>query len=323
MPDSTFAGAYRVRSLIGQGAMGSVYEVEDLSHGDRHALKVMSSDLVADPRFCERFVQEAGIGSTIDSAYVVRVSASGVDEASGLPWMAMELLDGEDLQKFLESQSLATTALKHRLVHQLFDALAAAHRAGVVHRDLKPENLFVVREQAGEVHLKVLDFGVAKVLRDATLGGTTPGLGTPLWAAPEQAKEGQKIRASADVWALGLIVFRLLSGKIFWLGMNRSGANSYDLAIEVLRSPIPLASERARELGCTEPQSEAFDEWFTRCVSRDPSARFADAEQAYEALKPIIQDGAASGPSGRPSFHLVAIVSLVLGGLLAAGWAFW
>lgn len=320
MPESTFAGAYRVVGLVGQGAMGVVYEVKDLERGDSLALKLMSSDLVADPRFCERFVQEAGIGSRIDSPYVVQVHASGVDADSGLPWMAMELLSGQDLEHFLQDDPGLPVEAKGQLIDQLFDALAAAHRVNVVHRDLKPENLFVERRDDGQLVLKVLDFGVAKVIRDATLGGTTPGLGTPLWAAPEQAKEGQKIRASADVWALGLLVFRILFGKIFWLGMHQSGASSYDLAIEVLRSPIPAASERARELGVAEPVPEGFDAWFARCVCRDPSGRFEDAAAAYEALAPLLATP-RSALARRPGLGVVLVVSLILGGLAAAAWA--
>jgi serine/threonine-protein kinase len=298
----TFAGRYRVEGFVGQGAMGSVYRVVDTTNGEARALKVMSADIATAPDFLERFLLEAKIGETIQSEHVVRVFDSGSDDKTKLPYFAMELLDGMDLHRLLEAGTELDAGLARAIVVQLFQAMRAAHVAKVVHRDLKPENLFIVMNDGAAPTLKVLDFGVAKVVREVTAGGTAPGLGTPLWAAPEQGKEGQVIRPSADVWALGLLTYRLLAGKIFWLAATERTANAFDLAVEMLRKPIPLASERSRQSGARD-LGKAFDAWFAQAVDRDPTARFADAGQAWDALEPILSDAApaSAAPSVDPS----------------------
>jgi len=280
----TFAGRYRVEGFLGQGAMGSVYRAVEIGTGEPRALKVMSADIANAPDFLERFLLEAKIGERIASDHVVRVFDSGSDDKSRLPYLAMELLEGTDLHRMIEGGAVLHADLGRELVAQLFQAMRAAHAANVVHRDLKPENLFLVTSTSGPPTLKVLDFGVAKVVRETTAGGTAPGLGTPLWAAPEQGKEGQNIRPSADVWALGLLTYRLLAGKIFWKGATAKTSNAFDLAIEMLREPIPLASERSREIGARD-LGPLFDAWFARAVDRDPTRRHRDAGEAWAALE--------------------------------------
>jgi serine/threonine protein kinase len=157
--------------------------------------------------------------------------------------------------------------------------------------------------------VRVLDFGVAKVVRDATLSGTMPGLGTPLWTAPEQGQEGT-VRPSADVWALGLLVFRVLTGRMFWRHAEDK-STAYDLAVELLRAPIPKASERTRELGSDVELPRGFDAWFARMVARDPAARFATAGEARDALAAIVPLRGA-GPPVRPRWRLVAAGALAL-----------
>lgn len=279
---SVFAERFRVGRLLGQGAMGVVYAVVDASNGRSAALKIMNGELSTDAGFAERFAREAAIGRTIGHENVVEVIDSGVDARHRLPWLAMELLEGEELGARLARGPIAPDAAR-AILEQLFAALAAAHAKNVVHRDLKPENVFLARARDELARVKVLDFGVAKVVREATLGGTAPGLGTPLWAAPEQAKPGA-IRPNADVWSLGLLAFQLLAGTPFWLAASRASASSLDLALEILKAPIPRASVRARELGVEARLPSGFDAWFARAVARDPAERFADARVAGDEL---------------------------------------
>jgi serine/threonine-protein kinase len=183
--------------------------------------------------------------------------------------------------------------------------MSRAHAANVVHRDLKPENLFLVERGPDQYPtLKVLDFGVAKVVRETTtMGGTKPGLGTPLWAAPEQANEGQAIRPSSDVWSLGLITYRLLAGKLYWKCASKPKTDVFEMAVEMLRAPLEKASVRSREIGAVDMGAE-FDAWFERAVTRDPKARFASAREAAEALFPIIDPIAGASifpPAPTPS----------------------
>ncbi len=296
--------------------MGAVYLAEDAATGERSALKVMSPEITSDARFVERFELEARVGERIASERVVRVFASGVDAESGLPWLAMEWLPGRDLGAALGAGPLAPEVARE-VIAQLFEAMAAAHAVGIVHRDLKPENVLVGEPEAEgrPPRVRVLDFGVAKIVHDATLSGTAPGLGTPLWTAPEQGREGATIRPSADVWALGLLVFRTLTGHLFWKHAGE-GSSAFELAVELLRAPVGPASVRARELGCEGALPDGFDAWFARAVARDPAARFASAGEARVALDAIYPLGARR--SDRATRTLVAatlaiVVAIAIG----------
>jgi serine/threonine protein kinase len=299
MPGSVFHDRYEVVRVVGQGAMGIVYEVRDRRTGRAAALKLMNQELASEARFVERFEAEAQLGQRVRSPHVAEVFDSGwTDGPVRQPFFAMELLSGETLEARLAREELSR-ALGVEVVRQLFRALSAAHRAAIVHRDLKPENLFLCDSEDGRVLLKVLDFGVAKVLRETTAGGTAPGLGTPLWTAPEQGKEGQTIRPAADVWALGLLTFRILVGAVYWRSSNQRGATAFDLAVEMLRAPIAPPSQRAAELG-RPGLGPGFDAWFLRAVDRDPAARFGDAGEAERALEPILAALTGATPSSPP-----------------------
>ncbi|MFO0617180.1 MAG: serine/threonine-protein kinase [Polyangiaceae bacterium] len=291
-PEEVFAKRFVIGAFIGQGSMGAVYRATDRQTGEPRALKVMSADLADDPGFVHRFMLEARVGARVESPHVVRVLLSGVDEATGLPYLAMELLVGMDLERRLASGRELERAEAAAVLRALFHAMSAAHRANIVHRDLKPENLFLADTPAGAT-LKVLDFGVAKVFKESTtVGGTKPGLGTPLWTAPEQGLSGQKIRPPSDVWALGLITYRLLAGKPYWVAASTPKASQFDLALEILKAPIAPASERSVRLGARD-LGPAFDAWFARCVNRDAARRYPNAGAAWEELEPIL--------AGRPS----------------------
>jgi serine/threonine protein kinase len=290
-PGTVFAGRYRVVRRLGHGAMAAVYLVEEADTGARRALKVMNRELSRDRRFAARFAQEAVIGRGIRSEHVVAVLDAGIDSERGLSYLVMEHLEGVDLERWLARRIVVSRAEAVAFLTQLFDAVGAAHAAAIVHRDLKPENVFVTT-RAGREFLTVLDFGVAKVVRAVTLSNTAPGLGSPLWTAPEQGESG-KVTPSADVWALGLIAFRLLAGRVFWKTIDDPHASQFDVAFELLRAPLPLASARARELGCDPDALPAgFDDWFACAVARDPAARFVDARPAWAALAPLLAPSA-------------------------------
>jgi len=289
MPDTVFAGDYRIVELLGIGAMAAVYLAEQLSTGTRRALKVMAADSLADPKGAERFEREARASGSIASDHVVRVAAAGSDESTGLLWIAMEYLPGCSLPRFLAENPVPDPLVIREIIEQLFHAIAAAHDAGIVHRDLKPENIFVAeaRRQGIAHDVKVLDFGIAKMLRAIDNKATAEGLGTPLWTAPEQARAGAEITPAADVWALGLIVFRLLTGKIYWKHMAAS-SSAVDLAREIVEAPLERASRRATELGSRLALPPAFDSWFAKAVTRKPTKRFQHAREAHTALMKVL-----------------------------------
>lgn len=285
LPTGTKVGGdFEVIRLLGAGGMGAVYLARQVSTGAPRALKVMLESHQKDPGFVRRFAQEAQIGAGIDSEHIVHVLSAGVDEALQLPWLAMEYLEGTTLGGAMASFGVPSETDATTLLEQLWHAVSAAHTARVVHRDLKPENLFLARSKSpGQPFtLKVLDFGIAKWFARGR-GETTVRLLSPLWAAPEQSIVGFKVGPQADVWALGLLVFWLFTGEVFWRIAEDSRASN----LEVLMNDIPAASRRAAELGCARVLPPSFDHWFSRCVAPDPAQRYADAASAAEDFRKL------------------------------------
>ena len=282
---SVFAKDFRVVRKLSEGGMGAVYVVEQLSTGRERALKLMHPELTADPALRAKFVQEARIGARVKSDHVVEVLAAGVDEATNVPFLVMELLEGEGLDARLARQ-IPTQDEAYAILEQLHHAVAAAHASGIVHRDLKPENVFLRRAKSadGAATVKVLDFGIAKVVEEARTTSNTGALGSPYWMAPEQTERSAPITPATDVWALGLIAFNVFSGKPFWKSANDGVASLTAFMRELVLEPIPLASVRAAELGALSRMPPEFDGWFARCVSREPGVRFANAGDAWTAL---------------------------------------
>ncbi|HTQ06462.1 MAG TPA: serine/threonine-protein kinase [Polyangiaceae bacterium] len=297
-----FASDFRVVRPLSKGGMGSVYVVEQLSTGLERALKLMHPELVRDARLRQRFEQEARIGGQIASDHITQVISAGVDPATGTPFLAMELLQGETLAERIGRHRAPLSEL-FEIFGQLCHGLGAAHARGIIHRDLKPENIFVaVPRQAGlPFFIKVLDFGIAKMTSTHGTGGTTTSMGTPLWMAPEQT-ENSRVGPPTDVWALGLIAFSILTQRLFWLRANQEDTTLPALMREILFEPLVPASQRAHEYGLTLEAEPAFDAWFARCVAREPQARFANATEAHAALVQwLSRPGAAPAPAWAPA----------------------
>jgi serine/threonine protein kinase len=282
-PNSIFAGQFRIVHLLSQGGFGSVYVAEQAPTGHQRALKVMHAELAQDPRTRERFIQEAQLSAHIESEHVAQVVAAGIDNATGVPWLAMELLHGRDLAALITSRGRIPVGEVFEILRQLGHALAAAHRKGIVHRDLKPENVFVAdaRRLDAAFTVKVLDFGIARWLREASSAASSAVLGSPLWMAPEQFDTSGQVSPATDVWALGLLAFMMLTGRVFW----RSAASMSLPALvgEVTTAAPVRASQRAAELGAPNTLPPNFDDWFARCTHPDVTQRFRDAAEATAA----------------------------------------
>ncbi len=263
---------YRPVRVIGQGGMGVVYEVEHLHTGHRFALKVLARQPGAS---VERFKREARAVSRIQSDHVVRVTDADVaPELGGAPFLVMDLLVGADLEGVAGDRPAAPADVVDWL-RQVARALAKAHEIGIVHRDLKPENIFLTRREDGSALVKLLDFGIAKMAAEGTsLTQSNSFLGTPGYMAPEQTdSRGPPVTSRSDLYALGLISFKLLVGRMYW----QAGSLS-QLFVQILTDPMPPPSERGSTLG------PAFDAWFFRACNRDPAHRFASALEQVEAL---------------------------------------
>ena len=311
-PGTLFANDFRVVRPLADGGMGSVYVVEQLSTGRERALKLMHPQFVADPANRRRFADEARAGSRIASDHVVEVIASGVDESSGVPWLAMELLEGETLFERVEKRGPVPPAEAYEILRQVCHALGAAHRSGLVHRDVKPENIFLAstRREGATVMVKVLDFGIAKVIQDAR-GTATGSMGTPLWMAPEQTEAHGIIGPPTDVWAIGLLAFYLLTGRVFWNAGNLAGTSVQVMMREMLFGPIPSASMRAAEFGVASLVPATFDAWFAQAVHRDSAQRFADAGVAAQTLEAALHGRAPARTVPIPASEAASVPSTV------------
>ncbi|TMA33515.1 MAG: serine/threonine protein kinase [Deltaproteobacteria bacterium] len=255
---------FRILKPLAAGGMGAVYLVEQLSTGRERALKIMHPQFVKSPDSRARFTQEAKVGARIRSDHVVEVVSAGVDDDTGIPWLAMELLDGEELAKRIQRKKFLPPSETLEIFRQLCHALGEAHKNGLVHRDLKPQNIFMARSRRqGEAFtVKILDFGVAKLVQEQQgEGDATKPVGTPRWMAPEQSDQGAAIRPATDVWALGLIAFNCLTGKFYWRtaslaagggdGRERSAAARFRRVVQPLRRsrPQPALPGRERRAG--------------------------------------------------------------------------
>jgi protein-disulfide isomerase/tRNA A-37 threonylcarbamoyl transferase component Bud32 len=298
-PGTLFAGDYRVERRLKTGGMGTVFVAKQESTGQLRAVKLMHAMLVGDDKHRARFVQEAKVAGRIKSDHVVQTIAAGIDAATGIPWIAMELLEGEDLAARLQRQGPLAAAEVRDVLEQLCDALSDAHAAGVVHRDLKPENVFLeARPDGAPPRVKVLDFGIAKVIADAGADATA-AIGTPHWMAPEQTAAGTTITPQTDLWPLGLVAFRLLTGKLFWKAANERPISAMSILREVGVEPLVPASERAAAYGLANLLPRGFDAWFARCVARAPEDRFTDAAACRAALAEALATSTADTDAPR------------------------
>jgi serine/threonine-protein kinase len=282
-PDALFRERYRVVRCVKAGGMGVVYEVVDARTNTRRALKLMLDGIATDPDNRARFAREATITGEIESDHIVRVTDAGVDEATGTPFLVMEFLRGEDLAQRIAAHGPIHRARVVALLWQAALALDKTHAAGIIHRDLKPENLFVTRRDDGSLCLKILDFGIAKLMT-AEQAQKTRALGTPLYMAPEQIRgTSRAIGPHTDVYALGHIAYAALSGEAYWSEeVSTSESVLPMLAIVSAGASDPPVARAERRRAIALP--EGFDAWFARATAPRAEDRFQRATTAITAL---------------------------------------
>jgi serine/threonine protein kinase len=293
---SYLASRFEVVRLLSEGGMGAVYEVIHRETRRRRALKVMLPGLVGDSALRARFELEARIAADVESDHIVEIFDAGVDPITDTPFLVMELLKGEDLGALLARRGRVPAAEVVTLLGQAARALDRTHAAGIVHRDLKPGNLFLTRRDDGTPHLKILDFGIAKVLAESPRGiaATRGAIGTPLYMAPEQARGGAGIGPASDLHALAHIAFTLLVGEPYFQAEARRGGRA--LLAQVALGPTEPASTRAARLGVTLPA--AFDAWFARAAALEAEERFSPASHLVATLAEAL---AVAAPVAAPA----------------------
>jgi eukaryotic-like serine/threonine-protein kinase len=208
-------GTYRIERLLGEGGMGTVYEAVHQRVPRRFAVKMLNPEIIGNREVFDRFRREAEIASSLGSQHIVQVFDFNHAE-DGSPYMVLELLDGHDLAKRIGTRGRLTVQQTGDMLEQASQALSAAHAAGIVHRDLKPANIFMTRFETRDDFVKILDFGISKVLHSQT-GATRTGtvFGTPNYMSPEQAEGRQgEIDHRTDLFAVGAILYECLTGKM-------------------------------------------------------------------------------------------------------------
>jgi serine/threonine-protein kinase len=291
---TVIADKYELIRLLGRGGMGAVYEGRNRSTLKRCAVKVLlSAELAQHQEVVKRFFREARASSVIESDHIVQIFDSGSDPVTNFPYMVMELLHGEDLEHTLHRFGAMPPLVAAKLVLQAAMGLAKAHEQQVVHRDIKPANIYLTRRETGELLVKILDFGIAKVkmekFSETSHGLTRTGsmLGTPLYMSPEQAKGAPTIDVRSDVWSLGIVLYELLSGSLPYAEASSLG----ELMVAILTADLPLIQDKAPWV----PPELA--EITHRAISRDISKRFQNAGEFRDALAAIVPDGARLLPS--------------------------
>ncbi len=269
-------GKYVVERILGVGGMGVVVAATHLQLHNKVALKFMLPEALQLPALVERFAREARAAARLKSDHVARVLDVG-ELASGSPYMVMEYLEGNDLGSVVESQGALPIEGAVDCVLQACDAVAEAHRIGIVHRDLKPRNLFLTTRNDGRALIKVLDFGIAKqktTASDLSLTRTTEVIGSPNYMSPEQLRSARAVDERSDIWALGVILYELLSGTLPF------AAESVTQLIAMVLTDPPRPIRRLRE---EVPE----DLWraIEKCLQKEPAARFASIAELALALE--------------------------------------
>ena len=295
-PD-TIDNRYRVLKALGRGGMGAVYLVRESKSQNLYALKVLHEESLMHAATVARFMAEMKLPAKIGSEHIVAVVSSGsAPELGGAPYLVMELLRGCDLSRLIEQHRAISVDEVLWITRLIGKALDKAHAAGVIHRDLKPENVFLHQPNAGELTVKLLDFGIARITADARGsvainrgGATTSTVGTPLYMSPEQAQGPSSgsaaIGPGVDVWALGMMVFELLAGEPYWT--DETG-NALSIMFKIVTAQ-QLSPPSKRKPGLPP----RLDAWFQRSCARDPQQRWASVGEQAEALVAALGKNAA------------------------------
>lgn len=281
-PGEVIAGKYRIEREIGRGGMGVVFAALHVDLDQPVAVKILHDYAAYDQDAVARLLREARAAARISSNHVVRVMDVG-SLAEGGAYIAMELLDGRDLADILRDQGPLVVDDAVDYLIEACDAVAVAHAAGIVHRDLKPANLFVAQMPDGSPAIKVLDFGVSKVAPKS--GETaTPGVltqtgqifGSPNYMSPEQLRSATDVDGRTDIWALGVVFYELVSGKLPFGGTSMADV----LAAVVRDTPAPLSQV------CPSVPRE-ISLIIARCLEKEPADRFANIVELASALAPF------------------------------------
>jgi eukaryotic-like serine/threonine-protein kinase len=272
-------GSYQLERLLGEGSMGQVFQARHVRLGRQVALKVLRPAFAHDGSFVQRFFQEARAVNQINHEHIVEIFDFVEDASRGHVYCVMELLRGQCLSALLKEEQLSVARIR-RIAVQVCAALGAAHQLGVVHRDVKPDNLFVIHKGGQADFVKVLDFGVAKVLTAEGTSGTLDGtiIGTPTYMSPEQAA-GLPVDHRADIYAVGTVLYEMLGGRPPFQAPNFG-----QLVVKIITEPPPPLPPLTPS---GEPVPQALVQLTLRCLAKEPEDR---PQQLAEVITALLVD---------------------------------
>lgn len=288
------AGTYRITAEIASGGMGSVWRATNVNLEAPVAVKLMHVDMVGDDELRRRFEREAKASARIRNPHVVHIHDHGVDASTGMPFIVMEALEGEDLASRLKRMGKLEPKSVIRICDQLCRGLRRAHELGIVHRDLKPANVFLCERDDDMV--KILDFGIAKLARPSphprsgihddpeSLTNTGQILGSPHYMSPEQIR-GTDVDARSDLWSLAVILYRALTGRRPFDARDMSA-----VFVQICVDPVTPPTQLDPSLPA------AVDGFFAKALHRDPAGRFGNATYFAKAFSEALAVRPVSSP---------------------------
>ena len=311
-PGTTLDERFVVEGTLGSGGMGAVVAAKHLGLRRLVAIKLLKPRFAQSPQVVSRFLREARTAARLKSEHVVTVLDVGT-LASGLPYFVMDYLPGTDLGALVQKQGPLAVDDVVGYALQTLETLAEAHRAGIVHRDLKPPNLFLTTREDGSGLIKVLDFGISKLIGwevtdDGIVTREGAALGSPLYMSPEQIRDASRVDGRADIWALGAVMHELLTGRP---PFDHQGVPRVIRAICSERYRVPERSDVPDEL----------HEILFQCLRKDRKERFQDVEELARAFQPLVRSASAGlsierilrTRGGTPSVRAAAIPEPALG----------
>lgn len=294
---TAIGGKYHLLRLVGEGGMARVYEASDLSSGRRVAVKLLHRRHVANNKVFARFQREARIVRSVAHPNIATLEGTGAT-ATGVPYIVMEYLEGHTLAQTLSKDGPLPALRTTHIMAQVLSGLQAAHDAKVVHRDLKPQNIFLTGDGESEEVVKLLDFGVSKLVADgdediSPLTDTGSVLGTANYMSPEQAIGAKTVSTPSDIYSMGVILYQMLTGRLPFEARNN---NALLLKIMIEKAPDPRSINQDIPVEMTEVIHTAMD--------RNPAKRFADcAEFRSRLLACLPASGGRGHERDRPAIH--------------------
>lgn len=266
-----------------------LYEAYEQGSDKEGALLVLDPEVLSTELTKHQFLDEIVSSSALEGPNLIRLLTGGIEPRTTAPWLFFEPCSGDSLEAVLEHRDFFNPEEVVSLLRQVGAALAVGHRVYRVHGDLKPRHIFLQQPTVAgnEPAVKLFGLSLPPVLQELRGGQMNPS-----WMAPEQASRSSPHSPATDVFALGLLAFRLMAGRTYYAAANQARAGGLAVVREAMLEPLPAASQRARSLGCPSELPVWFDRWFARCVVRDPAERFVNGAAAVDALLQIAAEGA-------------------------------